>query len=291
MAPEHFVEVDGIRTRYFQKGSGPTVVLFHGGEPGSATDACSAADWAPIFDLITEQFRVLAVDRLGQGLTANPKSDESFTIAASIEHAVRVLRALNSGPYHLVGHSTGGFLVTRLALEHPDIVKTCVVADGVSLYPGTGRDHIVRNGAPQPYLSRESIRWILERQCCQPNSVTDDWVNQMLTIADTERNRVAVRKMHEEGLKRTRYIPSMGRLLGQTHRQLLETGLRCPTLLTWSLHDPVGDMSNGRLLVEMFQQKQPETEVRYFNRVGHFGFREQPKVFARMLKRYLAMHS
>jgi 2-hydroxy-6-oxonona-2,4-dienedioate hydrolase len=170
-------------------------------------------------------------------------------------------------------------------------VKSCVIVDGVSLYPGTGRDHIVRDGAPLPLNSRDSIRWVLERQCYLDAAVTDDWIDQMMAIVATEKNRIAVRKMNQEGLLRTTYLPGMGKLLGPTHRQLLERGLHCSTLLTWSLDDPLGDISNGRLLAEMFQAKQPETEVRYFNKVGHFGLRERPRQFVHMLKHYLAAFS
>ena len=44
-ADERFVDVDGIRTRYFEKGSGETLVLFHGGNFGSNDAADCALDW------------------------------------------------------------------------------------------------------------------------------------------------------------------------------------------------------------------------------------------------------
>jgi hypothetical protein len=34
MTGEKYIDVDGIKTRYFEKGSGPVVVLFHGGHFG-----------------------------------------------------------------------------------------------------------------------------------------------------------------------------------------------------------------------------------------------------------------
>ena len=40
-----FIEVDGIRTRYFDAGEGETIVLFHGGNFGSPHGADCAADW------------------------------------------------------------------------------------------------------------------------------------------------------------------------------------------------------------------------------------------------------
>jgi pimeloyl-ACP methyl ester carboxylesterase len=290
MDQEKFVDVAGLRTRYFRKGQGPIVVFFHGGQIGSATDACSAHDWEPAFEPLSQSFDAVALDRLGHGGTDNPKTDDQFTMAASVEHAAQFLRAIGPGPYHVVGHSTGGFLVARLALEHPELIRTCVVVDGVSLYPGIGRDHIVRANPPQPRLSRDSIRWVLDRQCNCREAVTEGWIDHMLAIATSPKNQIAVRKMNDEGLLRTAYQPGIGKLLGATHRLLRETGLKCPTLLTWSLEDPVADISNGRLLVEMFQEKQPETEVRYFNKVGHYCFREQPRGFVHMLRHYLAMY-
>jgi len=47
MGAPKFVEVDGIRTRYFDAGRGPTMVLIHGGQwPATA----SADGFAAIFD-------------------------------------------------------------------------------------------------------------------------------------------------------------------------------------------------------------------------------------------------
>ena len=34
MTGEKYIDVDGIKTRYFEKGSGPLLVLFHGGHFG-----------------------------------------------------------------------------------------------------------------------------------------------------------------------------------------------------------------------------------------------------------------
>jgi 2-hydroxy-6-oxonona-2,4-dienedioate hydrolase len=44
MTGEKYIDVDGIKTRYFEKGSGPVVVLFHGGHFGSH-DAANALKW------------------------------------------------------------------------------------------------------------------------------------------------------------------------------------------------------------------------------------------------------
>jgi len=73
MTEEKYVDVDGIKTRYFEKDSGPLVVLFHGGHFGSQDTADCAEDWSLNFDGLAERFHVFAVDKIGQGFTDNPK--------------------------------------------------------------------------------------------------------------------------------------------------------------------------------------------------------------------------
>ncbi len=94
MQNEKYLDVDGIRTRYFEAGSGPTVILFHGGHFGSHDAADCAEDWSLNFDGLAKWFHVIAVDRIGQGFTDNPKRDDDYTYAAVIDHAYRFIKTL-----------------------------------------------------------------------------------------------------------------------------------------------------------------------------------------------------
>ena len=64
---EKFIDVSGIRTRYFEKGEGDPLVLFHGGEFGYKASSDCADDWDLNFDGLSKWFHVYAVDKLGQG--------------------------------------------------------------------------------------------------------------------------------------------------------------------------------------------------------------------------------
>ena len=65
MTGEKFVDVDGVRTRYYERGAGPVVVLFHGGHFGSHDAADSADDWSLNFDGLAHWFHVYAIDKIG----------------------------------------------------------------------------------------------------------------------------------------------------------------------------------------------------------------------------------
>ena len=136
MTGEKFVDVDGVRTRYYERGAGPVVVLFHGGHFGSHDAADSADDWSLNFDGLAHWFHVYAIDKIGQGFTDNPKRDEEYTMAAVVQHAYRFLKALGLRKVHPVGHSRGAYLVARLALEHPELFDSCILVDTNTLAPG-----------------------------------------------------------------------------------------------------------------------------------------------------------
>jgi pimeloyl-ACP methyl ester carboxylesterase len=118
-----FVDVNGVRTRYYDYGKGEPVLLIHGGDPGNALTG-SANTWSRNIRGLAKRFRVLALDRLAQGMTANPKQDKDWRIRADIEHTYEFMRAMKLDKAHLVGHSSGGAHLFYLAVQHPEIVKS-----------------------------------------------------------------------------------------------------------------------------------------------------------------------
>ena len=286
MGEERWVDVGGVRTRYFDQGSGEPIVFIHGGQMGAGDGASSAKTWALNAPVLARSHNCIAFDKLGQGFTDNPTSDDDYTMDAIVRHAIGFLDVLGKGPAHLVGHSRGGYIVTRAAMERPDLVRSVVCVSSGTLSPGPTRTHLVHKDPPQPQLTRESIRWYCERYSYNPKIVTEDWLDGSLAIAATKRNQAAVAKM-SGGLMRTLFAPKLAAQKAETHRWLLERGMPCPTLVAWGYDDPAADIEHGLALVEMFMRKQRRTEVRLFNRCGHFVMREHPAAFNRMVASFV----
>jgi len=282
-----FVDVDGIRTRYFDAGEGETVVLFHGGNFGSPHGADCAADWNLNFDGLSKQCRVIAVDKIGQGYTDNPGTDEEYTMQSVVGHALRFLEVLDVGDCHLVGHSRGAYLTCRMTLEDPSRIKSNIMVDTATLGPGQGRNHIVFADTPRPFLSRESQRWVMEHYSYNPKCVTEDWLDELMRVAALPKYQDSVEKMERQGLEKRVFIPSHGRQKAETYDLLMERGTGRPNLLIWGLNDPTATIDQGFVLFDMVSHREPRTEMHVFNESGHFTYREHPEAFNRLVLDYI----
>ncbi len=273
-----YVDVDGTRTRYFEKGEGEPMVLVHGGHMGTFA-ADLADDWDTNFDALSRRYRVYALDKLGMGFTDNPKTDDGYTIQAQTDHVSRFMETLGIGPAHLCGHSRGGYLVTRLTLQHPEQCRSCIIVDSGTLSPGAGRNEIVHADPPLPLRSRECHRWVFERYSYSAACVTEGWLDIAVEAAHTPKYEEAVRKMSDEGLLSTKFLPDLQRDLEETHRWLLDRGLQRPTLMLWGYNDPTAPLSQGMALMEFLTAKERRTYLHIFNESGHFCYREHPEAF------------
>lgn len=108
----------------------PTVLLLHGW-------ATTSAVWAPTLARWTGSESVHALDFRGTGYSDKP--DTGYTIARFAADVVDVIDALGAR-VTLVGHSMGGLVAQRVALDHPDkldrvVLVSPVPAGGVPLPP------------------------------------------------------------------------------------------------------------------------------------------------------------
>src|SRR5262249_22612643 len=67
-AYSRFADVDGVRIHYQEKGAGAPLVLIHG-------YTSSTFAWKDVFDPLSQQFRVIAVDLQGFGFPGKPARD------------------------------------------------------------------------------------------------------------------------------------------------------------------------------------------------------------------------
>ena len=284
---EKWVDVDGIRTRYFEAGRGRPVVLVHGGTCGDASGGANAEDFDLNFAHLAKRFRAISVDRLGQGFTDNPKREEDWAMAGSCRHFAGFLQALAVGPCNVVGHSRGGYVVLRTTLDHPRLIESCVLIDSNTASPGPGRNEIVFATNPYKPGTIESSRWGYEKYSCTTQHVTDAWIAMKQKITDSPKNKEAVRMMKDVGLYATRFLPDLTEDKEEMFIQLEKDGLLRPILLFWGYNDPTAPLDLGMQLCKLIAARQPRTSLHIVNQAGHHSIRERAHEFNRVVTEFL----
>jgi pimeloyl-ACP methyl ester carboxylesterase len=125
---ERTADIKDVRLRYYIGGEGPPVILVHG--LGGA-----AANWAGVVPLLVERHRLLVPDLPGHAgstpfaaaTTLDPYADRLERLAAleAMEHA------------GVVGHSLGGLVGLRLAVDFPQRVSALVLTAAAGIRSST----------------------------------------------------------------------------------------------------------------------------------------------------------
>jgi len=269
-----FVDVLGIRTRYFEAGSGAPLVLLHGGNFGGILSADCAANFDRNIEGLSNGARVIAVDRLGQGLTDNPVGPQDYTMAAVVAHVAAFITTLGLKDVILAGHSRGGYVACRTTLDHPDLIRSCILIDSGTLAPGPSGMDAIMTGVPEPRLTRDAQRWVLERYSFSPDHIDDTWLNALTEVAATSKYRETV-----STLPGSPFFSHLARHKEETLALLGERGIGKPVLVLWGLNDPTATIERGRELFGLIASRQARAEMHVFNQAGHFVYRERPAEF------------
>ena len=126
----HFIDVDGVKIHYQEKGMGTPLVLLHG-------YTSSTYSWKDVFEPLAKSFHVIAVDLKGFGLSGKPDGD--YTRRAQAALVAHLLAQLNIDKAWLCGSSMGGEVALNVAVANPQRVAGLILIDSAGVeVPGSG---------------------------------------------------------------------------------------------------------------------------------------------------------
>lgn len=115
---------DGAQIAWDSAGEGPIVLLVHG-------IGYTRAKWAPqVAALVEAGYRVVRFDLRGFGESTMPAGPSRMSEFLSDLHLV--IDALGAPPLHLVGHSLGGMIAQKYALERRSEIRTLTLVSTTS---------------------------------------------------------------------------------------------------------------------------------------------------------------
>lgn len=138
-------QVGDLTMHYLEQGRGEPVVLIHG-------NTSSSVWWEPTLARLGDDYHLIAPDLRGRGDTEGPSAD--WTVEMLADDVRGLLKHLDIGPSHLVGHSLGANVALQIALDQPGWVKSLVL-----LNPGW-----VAGDMPAELADPERVRQMVENK-------------------------------------------------------------------------------------------------------------------------------
>ena len=119
-----FIEVDGVRLHYTEKGEGDPLVLLHGNTTMGMDFTLSG-----LVDMTAERYRVIVFDRPGYGYSERPRN-KLWGAEAQAQLLHNALLEIGASRAIVLGHSWGVLVAIALALNFPESVRSLVLSSG-----------------------------------------------------------------------------------------------------------------------------------------------------------------
>lgn len=268
---------------YTVRGRGAPLLLIHGVYAGA-----SSFEYRHVFEALSHQFRVYALDLLGFGQSSHPsifytpelyvRLIEDFTrqVMGSADNPVSVVASSLGAAFAIQAASDRPSLYDRLVLIEPTGLETlnaARVTPDRQILRGLLHSPVVGEGLYNLIASRASIHYFLSRQTyADKHAVTSDLVNYYYIAA------------HQPG---ARFAPASfisGTLdtpVGAAYPEL-----RHPILLIWGQEARITPLEQARA----FRQANPRAEMRVFE-CGALPQDEEPDEFVREVSVWLQSKS
>jgi pimeloyl-ACP methyl ester carboxylesterase len=148
-----FIDVEGVRLHYLERGEGEPLVLLHGNGTLSRE-----LDISGLIDLAADRYRVIAFDRPGYGHSTRPRG-RLWTPRAQARLLHEALRRLGVERPVVLGHSWGTQVAVAYALEFPSQLRSLVLLSGY-YYP-TFRFDVPLLSPPEIPLIGDVLRYTI----------------------------------------------------------------------------------------------------------------------------------
>ena len=211
---------------------------------------------------------VLRYDHRGHGGSAAPSGP--YAMDDLVDDAARVVREWGRGPVTWIGLSMGAMVGMGLAIRHPELVSTLVLANTTSLYPEAGRTAWAQRIAT---VDAEGMAAVAEM-------VVERYLHADFRAAEpaaTQAIRSRILANDPAG-----YAASCAAVAGVAWQDRLGE-IRCPTLVISGARDTGAPPSMGQAIAERI----PGARFELIADASHLSVLETPETFEALLRSFL----
>ena len=187
------IKANGVSINLVHGGVGPPLLLLHGYPQ-------THVEWHKIAPKLAEHYTVVAPDLRGYGDSEKPPASEGdlsvYCKRTTAQDQVEVMEKLGFESFHVVGHDRGARVGHRMALDHPERVRTFTSLDVVPSQAAFDHMdsqlsfawfhwHLMRQPSPLPETlignsAKVYLDFLLERWTAIDGSITDEAYGEYL---------------------------------------------------------------------------------------------------------------
>ena len=268
--PSRFLNLgDGARVHYRDVGreGAPALILLHG-------SSSSLHTWEPWMELLRSDYRVLALDLPGHGLTGPvPGHDASMRGMADLVHQFARARGIERAV--LVGNSMGARVALTYAQLYPQAVRALILVSGGAQLDEDERSvglfrfvrHPLGRAVLTRILPRGGVARTLRASVAEPQEfVTEAMIDRYYELLLRPGNRVA-----------------SARRFAAAPEEIDVRAIAAPALLLWGEEDQLVPPKYGVRLHALL----PRSELILYPDVGHLAMEEIAQKSARDARDFL----
>lgn len=268
----------GLKVHFRDEGESDAsaIVLLHG-------NSNSLHAFEPLVKELKDDYRLISLDFPGHGLTgAHPNNQ--YDVEGLSQAVELVVKHLALEDFTLLGHSMGGRVAWRYAVNHPEQLSSLVLVSASGMPP--------RQGDPKkelgigfkllqspvgPYLSaytmpRITVQKSTEASMFKKDLVTDVLIDQFWELLRHPQNRKAL--AHRAHVKR------------DLTKADLANNIKAPTLLIWGEKDTFVPPSS----TISFAERIKNTKTLLIPEVGHMPMLEATETTAKAIRDFLKVN-
>jgi pimeloyl-ACP methyl ester carboxylesterase len=241
---EEYVDVAGAKTQFLKGGSGPPLLVLHGG--------AGSPGWMPYHEALSERFSVFAPSHPGYDGSQRPPWVATITDVAHFY--LGFMDALGLDQVSLMGFSMGGWVAAEIAAMCPPKVKGMVLVNAVGIKPQVGEIAEVLMVSPE-----------------QTQKLAFYDISKAPKLENLTPEQEAVRWTNREMGSRLMWRPYMHNPKLPEYLKLV----RVPSIIIWGRDDGVVPLNCGEIYHEVLEG----SSLHVIDQCGHSPQIEKPKEF------------
>lgn len=260
------VAIDGLRIAYERTGTGPPLVLLHGGVGDGPTT------WRGQLDGLSDEFTVIAWDAPGAGESDDPP--ESFRLPDYADCLAGLIDALGLERPHVAGLSFGGGLAIQLYHRYPAVPRSLILAGA---YTGWA-------GSLPPDRVEHRLQLALELADGPPEELVDALLPGM--FSDSAPREAVARLARSFAAFHPAGVKAMARSFADADLRDVLPGIDVPTLLLYGDEDVRSPLDVAAEIHDGI----PNSELVVLEGVGHVSCMEAHERFNARVRAFLHQH-